>query len=150
MPSSAAASAVMRRNRRDGGAAERLLRSHLWAAGFRFRLHAADLPGKPDLLFRADGDCVFCDGDFWHGRNWPARRQALKTGKNADYWMAKIRRNRQRDQLQTRELTRAGWRVIRLWETDILREPASAADLVIAALATTSARRRRSADSAVG
>jgi len=80
----------MAKNRREGGRAERALRSALWRRGFRFRLHQRELPGKPDLVFRSSSLCVFCDGDFWHGRDWQKRRLRLESGSNREYWVAKI------------------------------------------------------------
>ncbi len=133
-PSSTRASATMRRNRRDGGRAERVLRSMLWAAGVRYRLHSVDLPGRPDIVVRSNRLVVFCDGDFWHGRNWVARRRMLKRGSNSAYWVAKIKGNRERDRLQMRALIRGGWRVIRLWETDVLSDPTAAVRAILAAL----------------
>jgi DNA mismatch endonuclease (patch repair protein) len=66
---------------------------------------------------------VFCDGDFWHGRNWPRLRRQLLKRNNASYWVAKIQSNRRRDRLTDAELRSAGWDVHRFWETDILRDP---------------------------
>jgi DNA mismatch endonuclease (patch repair protein) len=78
------------------------------------------LPGKPDIVFSAARVAVFCDG-FWHGRNWPELSRKLRTGKNASYWIPKIKANRIRDRQNQRLLERGGWTVIRLWETDIRR-----------------------------
>lgn len=114
------ASAVMRANRREGGHAEELLRKALWQRGLRFRTHVQTLPGKPDLVFAAGRVVVFCDGDFWHGRRWPSLRRQLLKRANSEYWIAKIGYNRQRDTSQRRRLKSAGWRVIRLWESDVL------------------------------
>jgi DNA mismatch endonuclease (patch repair protein) len=66
---------------------------------------------------------VFCDGDFWHGRNWSSLKSKLETGTNADYWSSKIATNRRRDQRVDAELKEAGWRVVRLWEGDVLKHP---------------------------
>lgn len=120
---SPAASIRMSRNRKEGGVAERQLRSALWRMGFRFRIHAAHLPGKPDLVFARERIAVFCDGDFWHGRNWARRKKSLSAGQNAEYWVAKIVSNRARDRRVRGLLEKEGWRVIRLWETDIHRDP---------------------------
>jgi DNA mismatch endonuclease (patch repair protein) len=114
---------VMRANRKEGGRAELILRRRLFARGLRYRTHVGSLPGKPDLVFTAARLAVFCDGDFWHGRNWPKLRKQLTTRANSDYWIAKIRRNRARDRSQTLELSRLGWAVIRVWETDVLASP---------------------------
>lgn len=107
--------------------AERILRKHVWAQGFRYRLHLRDVPGKPDLAFSREKVAVFCDGDFWHGRDWRQRRTKLSKGSNAAYWVAKIASNRRRDQETNRRLTSARWIVLRLWETDILADPGTAA-----------------------
>lgn len=66
---------------------------------------------------------MFCDGDFWHGRNWLQRKRRLAAGWNAAYWVAKIERNRVRDRTVTIALRRLGWRVIRVWEGDVQRDP---------------------------
>ena len=62
---------------------------------------------------------IFCDGDFWHGRNWPERRRRLAAGSNPGYWLAKIERNRERDREATAALEDRGWRVLRFWESEI-------------------------------
>ena len=101
---------------------ERLLRSKLWRLGLRFRKNVADLPGKPDVVFPRQRIVVFCDGDFWHGRDWAKRRRKLERGSNAEYWVAKIGSNRARDRRHSRELQKQGWTVLRLWESDILSD----------------------------
>jgi len=132
--SSGTASSQMAKNRMAGGRAERALRSVLWRRGFRFRLHQRELPGKPDLVFRTVSLCVFCDGDFWHGREWRKRRTRLESGSNREYWVAKIQSNIQRDRNQTRQLRAKGWTVLRIWESTVLDNPERAADLVVRAL----------------
>ena len=62
---------------------------------------------------------VFCDGDFWHGRDWETRRQKLSRGTNSEYWLAKVQRNIERDQQNTRQLQAMGWTVLRFWESQI-------------------------------
>src|SRR6266446_6323651 len=69
------------------------LRRALWAAGFRYRKNVSDLPGRPDIVFLRARIAVFCDGDFWHGRDWESRRQKLGRGTNSAYWLAKIQAN---------------------------------------------------------
>lgn len=129
-PASSQTSAIKRKNRAKHGGAERLLRKHLWARGLRYRLHAKDLPGKPDIVFRARRLAVFVDGDFWHGRDWERRQRKLAEGHNAGYWVEKIGYNMERDRRNTALLTQAGWRVVRLWETDILKDADGAAETV--------------------
>lgn len=95
--------------------------------GLHYRKNVQDLPGKPDLIFVGARVAVFCDGDFWHGRDWPTRQAKLERGANAAYWSAKIARNIERDLRNTTLLEQDGWHVIRLWETDIKRDLRAAA-----------------------
>src|SRR4051794_1153421 len=106
----------MSRIRSAHTAPERLLRSALWAAGVRYRLHARSLPGRPDLVFAKRRLVVFIDGCFWHG--CPEHYTCPKS--RTDFWIGKLKRNTQRDQRQTMILENAGWTVIRLWEHEIL------------------------------
>jgi len=99
------------------------LRNMLWRMGLRFRKNVRDLPGKPDIVFTKQRVAVFCDGDFWHGRDWPTRKRRLHKGANALYWTKKIGANIQRDRLLDQGLERLGWKVLRLWESDILKDP---------------------------
>ncbi|MCA9591050.1 MAG: very short patch repair endonuclease [Myxococcales bacterium] len=114
---------------------ELALRRHLTLLGLRYRLAPKDLPGKPDIVFRGPHVAVFCDGDFWHGRAIEERIKRLAAGHNAPYWVAKIRGNVERDRRFTEQLEAEGWLVIRLWETDILRDPVAAAEVVRRAVA---------------
>lgn len=128
---SAATSRVGAANRKKNTAPEILLRKALSANGVRFVLHAKDLPGCPDLVFRRHRVAVFCDGDFWHGRGWRARKVKLATGWNASYWIAKIERNRKHDREVLRLLRSRGWTVLRFWETDVRRDPSAVAAIVV-------------------
>src|SRR4051812_41709016 len=103
-------------NRASGTAHEVMLRRELWRSGLRFRKNSRVLPGKPDIVFPSARLAVFCDGDFWHGRDWRRLRRKLKRGSNHDYWVAKISSNKKRDRQHTRKLQRDGWNVLRLWE----------------------------------
>ena len=93
------------------------LRKVLWHIGLRYRLHAKDLPGKPDLAFKRWKAAVFIDGDFWHGHDWAEKQGNIKT--NRDYWIPKIERNIQRDREVDAALELAGWQVLRIWEHEI-------------------------------
>jgi DNA mismatch endonuclease (patch repair protein) len=95
-------------------------------------LHVPGLPGKPDIVFARARLVVFCDGDFWHGRRSRERLAKLSRGSNAPYWTAKIASNVARDRRNTRLLRAAGWTVIRLWETDILRDVLRETEKVVA------------------
>lgn len=102
---------------------ELLLRHALWGRGLRYRLHDRVLPGRPDIVFLRSKLAVFCDGDFWHGRNLEFRLKKLAKGHNSAYWVRKIQGNVARDSRQTQTLESLGWMVMRFWETDILRDP---------------------------
>ncbi len=80
---------------------------------------------------------IFCDGGFWHGRNLEHRTAKLTRGHNAAFWTAKVKRNVERARQNTVALSAAGWNVLRLWETEILRETTKVADRIEARLCTT-------------
>lgn len=131
-PSSKYSSRVKRANRKKGSRHEVLIRREIRRLGLSFRTNVETLPGVPDIVFGAAKVAVFCDGDFWHGRNWRQLRRALLHRHNADYWVAKIKSNRARDRRVSRRLQKDGWLVIRIWESDILAGPmASAASIRI-------------------
>jgi DNA mismatch endonuclease, patch repair protein len=136
-PASARASAAARGASVKGGTrCELVLRRELWRRGLRYRIHVAGLPGCPDIVFPKCRVVVFCDGDFWHGRDLEERLEKLANGHNASYWLTKINRNVARDRKNSQALRSAGWVVLRLWETDVLRAPSQAADRVAESLAT--------------
>lgn len=90
------------------------LRKALFARGFRYRLHAKDLPGKPDLVFPKYRAALFVHGCFWHGHDCARGSRVPKT--NRAYWTAKIARNKARDKETTKRLKAQGWRVLVVWE----------------------------------
>jgi len=92
---------------------ELLIRKGLHARGFRYRLHAKDLPGKPDLVFRRYRSVIFVNGCFWHGHSCPRCRMP---NSNADYWKQKVARNVKRDASNRQSLLDEGWRVLTIWE----------------------------------
>lgn len=108
---------------------ELAVRSVLWKRGYRFRKNDHRFPGKPDITFPTEKVAVFCDSDFWHGRDWELLKERLQT--NRDYWVPKIERNRQRDALVTEELKALGWTVIRIWESDIKEDPNGVVDNIV-------------------
>jgi DNA mismatch endonuclease (patch repair protein) len=120
---STASSQAKRMNRAVDTEHERLLRSHLWKSGFRFRKNVKSLPGKPDIVFSKQKLVIFCDGDFWHGRNWSDLSAKLSIGNNSRYWVEKVRTNRERDARNSALLAESGWTVLRFWESDIRRTP---------------------------
>ena len=88
---------------------EMAVRSAIHRAGFRFRLHGADLPGRPDLVFPRHALVVFVHGCFWHGH---VCKEAKRPQSNLSYWTPKIEGNLARDRRNAAKLRRAGWRVV--------------------------------------
>lgn len=113
---------------------ELVLRHALRGTGLRYKTDVASLPGRPDLVIPAARLAVFCDGDFWHGRNLRRRLKKLEKGHNAPYWVAKISSNVERDRKVARQLRSSGWRVLRIWETDVIANPYRAAKAVLRAI----------------
>lgn len=110
-------------------APEVLVRHLVYAMGYRYRLHRADLPGRPDLAFIRQKKSIFVHGCFWHGHD--CVRGARVPKRNAAYWIEKIARNKLRDQVNLARSAALGWRCLIVWECD-LRQP----DMVRARLAT--------------
>lgn len=111
---------------------EKLLGSAMWSLGLRYRKHYKAV-GKPDYVFVSAKVAVFCDGDFWHGNNWRIRGLGSleqELSRYSEYWREKILANIQRDKRVTEELENQGWRVLRIWESDIRKCPATCAELV--------------------
>jgi DNA mismatch endonuclease (patch repair protein) len=129
-PASEASSRSKRSNRNLNTLHEQQLRHEIWKLGLRYQKNVKNLPGKPDIVFIRAKVAVFCDGDFWHGRDWPRLSLKLAQGTNSSYWLAKIMSNMDRDDRNNRVLEEAGWCVIRLWETDIKKAPRISADYV--------------------
>ncbi len=127
---SAASSRAKQMNRSTDTEHECLLRCLLWKQGLRYRKNVRALPGKPDIVFSRARIAVFCDGDFWHGRDWHRLSQKLRAGANSSYWIPKIETNRKRDCRNNRLLKRRGWTVVRVWETDVQRNPQEAAEAI--------------------
>jgi len=142
-PSSARASSAARgSSKKSDTTCELLLRRALWRAGCRYRKNVSALPGRPDVAFLGARVAVFCDGDFWHGKDWTERRAKLASGSNAGYWLAKIERNMERDRRITVQLEGRGWKVARVWETDVRADPAAIARKIVALVDRRKSRRQ--------
>ena len=118
-------SATMSRIRSRDTKPELTVRKLAYARGLRFRKDAKWLPGRPDLVFSRARVVVFVDGDFWHGWKFDEWRDGL-----APYWLAKIERNMGRDKENLETLRTMGWNVLRLWEHEIERDPATCVDRI--------------------
>ncbi len=98
------------------------LRKALWQKGLRYRKNYKALPGSPDIALTKYKIAVFCDSEFFHGKDWEALKLRLEKGKNPEYWLKKIERNRNRDWETDRKLLLLGWTVIHFWGKDILKQ----------------------------
>ncbi|MDR1309870.1 MAG: very short patch repair endonuclease [Deltaproteobacteria bacterium] len=107
---------------------ETRLRKLLWREGIRYRKNYRLLPGTPDIAITRHKIAVFCDGEFWHGKDWETRRLSIR--RNLDFWTAKIERNMSRDRETERLLRGLGWQVLRFWGTDIQKNASTCLDEV--------------------
>lgn len=96
------------------------LRKSLWGKGYRYRKNYKELPGKPDIALTKYKIAIFCDGEFFHGKDWEILKPRLEKSNNSEFWINKISRNRQRDDEVNKKLLFMGWTVIRFWGEDIL------------------------------
>ncbi len=114
---------------------ELLVRQWLWSHGYRYRLNVKSVPGKPDIVLRSYRTAIFVNGCFWHGHGVaepPVKSDELRDktdlinsacckipSNNREFWVAKIRRNQERDQENYRVLQENGWQVIVIWECQL-------------------------------
>ena len=113
----------MRGNRSKDTSIEVLLRKTLWHKGYRYRKNYKKLPGSPDIALTRQKVAVFCDSEFWHGKDWEAKKQRLQKGNNPDFWINKIESNIQRDHENDQKLIALGWTVIHFWGEEIKKSP---------------------------
>ena len=107
---------------------EMIVRRGLWRRGFRYRLNHKRLPGHPDLVLRKYRTCIFVNGCFWHGHHITFSEDSPEVNNSAcckiprtnrQFWLAKIRRNQERDDVEQRQLARMGWHCITVWECEL-------------------------------
>ena len=98
------------------------LRKELWRRGYRYRKNYTELPGKPDIVLTKYKIAIFCDSEFFHGKDWEVLKPQLEKGKNADFWIEKISKNQQHDDDINKQLQFLGWTVIRFWGKDIMKK----------------------------
>ena len=107
---------------------EVIVRKGLWSSGFRYRLNSPRLPGHPDLVLKKYRTCIFVNGCFWHGHN--VEMKSDKGGVNSsecckipntrrEFWLAKIKRNQERDIETQKRLAEMGWHCITIWECEL-------------------------------
>jgi DNA mismatch endonuclease (patch repair protein) len=109
---------------------EMIVRRGLWKRGFRYRLNHKRLPGHPDLVLRKYRTCIFVNGCFWHGHGVTlspvesleliVNSECCKIPKtNREFWVNKIRRNKERDKEEQHRLAEMGWHCITVWECEL-------------------------------
>ena len=111
----------MRRIHSKNTKIEIALRKALWHRGYRYRKNYATLPGKPDIVLTKQKIALFCDSEFFHGKDWEVLKPQLEHGKNGEFWIKKISRNIERDDEVNKQLLFLGWTVIRFWGKDIIK-----------------------------
>lgn len=109
---------------------EVLLRKALWQKGYRYRKNYKELPGKPDIALTKYKVAIFCDGEFFHGKDWEVLKPKLRNGNNGEFWIKKISRNIERADEVNKELLFLGWTVIRFWGNEIKENPEKCVQVV--------------------
>ena len=98
---------------------EVLLGKELWKRGYRYRKNNKTVFGKPDFTMKKYKIAIFCDSEFWHGKDWQFLNKRLQT--NRTFWVEKIERNIKRDLEVNNKLNEDNWHVIRFWGQDIIK-----------------------------
>ena len=98
------------------------LQKALWAKGYRYRKNYKKLPGSPDICLTKYRIAIFCDSEFFHGKDWEVLKAKVEKGNNGEYWSKKIQENITRDNEKDKALNALGWTVIHFWGKDILKK----------------------------
>ncbi|MGH2638750.1 MAG: very short patch repair endonuclease [Rhabdochlamydiaceae bacterium] len=122
-------SMIMSKIRSKNTTPERVLFTELHKRGVKFQRHYK-LIGRPDMAFPKDKLAVFIDGDFWHGYNWKVKMEIPPE----IFWQPKISSNMKRDRKVRKELSKIGWKVMRIWEHDVKKNPSGCAARIISKL----------------
>lgn len=109
---------------------EIILRKALWKKGYRYRKNYNAIPGKPDIALTKYKIAIFCDGEFFHGKDWKKLRFKLENSNNSEYWINKISKNRDHDTEIDKRLSFEDWTVIRFWGKDIIKNTDQCIDII--------------------
>lgn len=110
---------------------EIVLRKALWHKGYRYRKNWNKIPGKPDIVLTKQKICIFVDSEFFHGkgydgdydsRKYKSLKEQLEHSTRPEFWIKKITGNMKRDEEINKELTGLGWKVLRFWSRDVLKD----------------------------
>lgn len=121
---------------------EMSVRKYLHAHGFRYRLHARDLPGSPDLVLPKYRVAIFVHGCFWHQH--PGCRFATKPASNTERWQMKFQTNLERDTRNLAALQATGWRVLLVWECELRSQTLERLQRLVGEITQQAPRRARS------
>ncbi|MEH6408211.1 MAG: very short patch repair endonuclease [Leeuwenhoekiella sp.] len=111
-----------------GSKIEQLLAKALWKKGYRYRKNDKSVFGKPDLTFKKHKIAIFCDSEFWHGKDWERRKEDHKT--NVKFWHQKIERNIERDKEVNIRLFKSGWITLRFWGKEIEKDLVNCIEII--------------------
>jgi len=111
----------MQANKSKGTKLEVLFGKLLWNANIRYRKNDKRVFGKPDFVIWKYKIAIFCDGEYWHGRDWENHKEDFKS--NCEFWYSKIEGNIHRDKEVNKNLSDNGWKIFRFWETEIKEKP---------------------------
>lgn len=106
---------------------EVMLRKELWKRGLRYRIAPKNVMGKPDIVFKSKKTAIFCDSEFWHGKDY---KEGKVPKSNREFWIKKLERNIKRDEEVNRELRKRGWKVFRFWGKEIEKNLKKCADMI--------------------
>lgn len=113
---------AMKNIKRKDTKIELKLRKALWEAGYHYRKNYKGIPGSPDVVFTKYKIAIFCDSEFFHGKDWDKLKVKLESSNNSEYWLKKISDNIARDRRIDKQLEDAGWTVLHFWGNDILKD----------------------------
>lgn len=112
----------------SGTKIEIILAKALWKKGYRYRKNCKNVFGKPDIVMRKYKIAIFCDSEFWHGKN--LKQESKRIGTNKEFWKKKIESNIKRDNQVNKVLKKEGWTVLRFWGNDILKNQKKCIDKI--------------------
>lgn len=121
---------TMKRIKSKDTSIEVRLRKALWHEGIRYRKNVRTLPGSPDIVITKYKIAIFCDSEYFHGKDWDKLKGRLEKGNNPDYWITRISENIARDRRTDAELYGMGWIVLHFWGGEIKKDLAGCVQTV--------------------
>ena len=118
----------------SGSKIETVLARAMWTTGYRYRKQVKTVFGKPDFIFKKHKIAIFCDSEFWHGKNWDFKKHEIKSNQN--FWHKKIEGNIERDKEVNIILSSQGWIVLRFWGKDIIKNTDKCIEIIKKAFET--------------